>query len=99
VLRERVSGIANLFDFIVNATRFGCMELEAGPWLYAVEDGLIEQLRAARLDGLCDVIHDLKGRSTCANKLDTLLLTSERERPVRSKSTYPFVPSQMAGRM
>jgi hypothetical protein len=47
VLGEGVSGIADLFYFIVNPTRFRCVELEAGPGLYAVEDGLIQQPRAA----------------------------------------------------
>jgi hypothetical protein len=36
-----------LFNFIVNPTRFRSVELEAGPGLYTVEDGLIEQPRAA----------------------------------------------------
>jgi hypothetical protein len=44
--------------------------------LYAVENGLIEKLCTTRVDGSCDVIHDLKRRSTYINELDMSLVTS-----------------------
>jgi hypothetical protein len=69
VLGEGISGIANLFNFIVNPTRFRRVELEARPRLYTIEDGLIEQSRAACIGGSRDVIHDLKRRSTCPKSI------------------------------
>jgi hypothetical protein len=80
VLGEGISSIANLFDFIVNPPRFRCMELEAGPGLYAVENGLIEKLRTTRVDGSRDVIHDLKRRAAYTNELDMSLVTSMGEK-------------------
>ena len=68
MLGEGISSIANLFDFIVNPPRFKCVELEAGPGLYAVENGLIEKPRTTRVGGSCDVIHDLERRSAYTNE-------------------------------
>lgn len=96
MLREGVSGIANLFDFIVNPTRFRGLELEAGSGLYTIEDGLVEQPRAAGIDGSCNVIHDLKRRSTCPKKLSILKLTGTKEKTCEVKvniSTCAFTDS------